>query len=151
MGKVIASGIFILNKEKEILICHPTNHPWDVWSIPKGKVEEGEDHIEAAVRETFEETNVDLKNATLFHQLGKQVYNHKKKEIHPFLFLEEENPKIDLSSIELKCNSNVPENRGGFPEMDKFQWADIDTAKTYLHPTQVAALEEIEKLFTSWI
>lgn len=146
MGKVIASGIFILNKEKEILICHPTNHPWDVWSIPKGKVEEGEDHIEAAVRETFEETNVDLKNATLFHQLGKQVYNHKKKEIHPFLFLEEENPNIDLSSIELKCNSNVPENRGGFPEMDSWVWCSIEEVRNLLHYTQVACLDKIEEI-----
>lgn len=146
MGKTIAAGIFILNKDKEVLICHPTNHPWDVWSIPKGKVEKGEDLIVAAIRETFEETNVDLKNATLFHQLGKQVYNHKKKEIHPFLFLETENPKIDLSVFKLKCNSNVPEDRGGFPEMDAYEWADIETAKKYLHPTQVAALEEIQNL-----
>jgi len=39
MAKTIAAGIFILNKDKEVLICHPTNHPWDVWSIPKGKFE----------------------------------------------------------------------------------------------------------------
>jgi len=44
------------------------------------------------------------------------------------------------------CNSNVPEDRDGFPEMDVYEWTTIDTAKTYLHPTQVAALEEIEEL-----
>lgn len=146
MGKTIASGIFILDKERKILICHPTNHPWDVWSIPKGKVEKDEDFIVAAIRETFEETNVNLQSARTFHLLQKQVYNHKKKEIHPFLFLSEENPHIDLSSFELKCNSNVPEDRGGFPEMDSYEWADMDTAKKYLHPTQVAALEQIEEL-----
>jgi 8-oxo-dGTP pyrophosphatase MutT (NUDIX family) len=146
MGKTIAAGIFILNKEKEVLICHPTNHPWDVWSIPKGKVERGEDLIVAAIRETFEETNIDLKNATLFHQLETQVYRHKKKELNGFLFLEEENPKIDLSVFKLQCNSNVPENRGGFPEMDAYEWTDIETAKKYLHPTQIAALEEIQNL-----
>jgi hypothetical protein len=63
-----------------------------------------------------------------------------------FLFLETENPKIDLSVFKLKCNSNVPEDRGGFPEMDAYEWADIETAKKYLHPTQVAALEEIQNL-----
>ena len=148
MGKTIASGIFIINKEKEVLICHPTNHPWDVWSIPKGKVEKGEDLIVGAIRETFEETNIDLKNATLFHQLETQAYKHKKKELNPFLFLETENPKIDLSVINLKCNSNVPEERGGFPEMDAYEWTDIETAKKYLHPTQVAALEEVQKLIS---
>jgi 8-oxo-dGTP pyrophosphatase MutT (NUDIX family) len=146
MGKTIAAGIFILNKDKEVLICHPTNHPWDIWSIPKGKVEADEKFIEAAIRETFEETNIDLKNASVFHRLQTQVYRHKKKELNAFLFLEEENPNIDLFVFKLKCNSNVPEERGGFPEMDAYEWTDIETAKKYLHPTQVAGLEEIQKI-----
>ena len=43
MAKVLAAGIFLVNKEKQVLICHPTNHPADVWSIPKGKIEKGEE------------------------------------------------------------------------------------------------------------
>ena len=42
MAKVLAAGIFLVNKENQVLICHPTNHPSDVWSIPKGKIEKNE-------------------------------------------------------------------------------------------------------------
>ena len=33
MAKTIASGLFIVRKDKKVLICHPTNHPKDFYSI----------------------------------------------------------------------------------------------------------------------
>ena len=146
MAKVLAAGVFLVNKEKEVLICHPTNHPANVWSIPKGKIEIGEEPIEAAIRETYEETNIDLIEATSFTQLAMQTYSHKKKSLIGFLLLETKNPNIDFDSFELKCNSNVPKERGGFPEMDDFVWVSIEIARDLLHPTQIASLDKIEEL-----
>jgi ADP-ribose pyrophosphatase YjhB (NUDIX family) len=55
---IISAGLVIIQDNK-ILLCHPTgNKWWGTYSIPKGHVEEGEDPIEAAIRETFEETGV---------------------------------------------------------------------------------------------
>ena len=145
MAKVLAAGVFLVNKEKKILICHPTNHPADVWSIPKGKVEKEELEIEAALRETYEETNVDLTQVDWIIELDVQTYSHKKKAIKPFVVMETKNPSIDFNSFDLKCNSNVPKARGGFPEMDDYMWVDIDIARKLLHKTQVACLDAIEK------
>lgn len=145
MAKVLAAGIFLINKEQKILICHPTNHPADVWSIPKGKVENEELEIDAALRETYEETNVDLTHVDWLIELDIQTYSHKKKALRPFVVLETKNPSIDFSSFEFKCNSNVPKERGGFPEMDDYKWVDVETARKLLHPTQVACLDTIEK------
>jgi len=146
MAKVLAAGIFLVNKEKQILICHPTNHPADVWSIPKGKIENGEEALDAAIRETYEETNIDLHDVSHFTPLEIQTYSHKKKSLSGFLVLETENLLIDFDSFELKCNSNVPKARGGFPEMDDYAWVDIEIARDLLHPTQVASLDRIEEL-----
>lgn len=146
MAKTIAAGIFLVNKEKQVLICHPTNHPSNVWSIPKGKIEDGEEPIDAAIRETYEESNVDLSKAESFIPLEVQTYSHKKKSIKAFLVLESKNPKVDFNSFELKCNSKVPKKEGGFPEMDDFVWVDIEIARDLLHPTQVASLDKIEEL-----
>jgi 8-oxo-dGTP pyrophosphatase MutT (NUDIX family) len=146
MAKVLAAGIFLVNKEKQVLICHPTNHPADVWSIPKGKIEDDEEPIEAAIRETYEETNIDLRNVSHFIPLETQNYSHKKKSLSAFLVLETENLLIDFDSFKLKCNSNVPKARGGFPEMDDYAWVDIEIARDLLHPTQVASLDKIEEL-----
>ena len=146
MAKVLAAGIFLVNKEKQVLICHPTNHPADVWSIPKGKVEENEEFADAAIRECMEECNCDLSKADSFIPLEIQTYSHKKKALIAFLVLESENPNVNFNSFELKCNSNVPKARGGFPEMDDFVWVDIEIARDLLHPTQVASLDKIEEL-----
>jgi ADP-ribose pyrophosphatase YjhB (NUDIX family) len=44
------------------------------WSIPKGKVEVGETMINAAIRETYEETNINLSKADSFIMLDMVTY-----------------------------------------------------------------------------
>jgi 8-oxo-dGTP pyrophosphatase MutT (NUDIX family) len=148
MSKTIAAGLFIVRKDKKVLICHPTNHKATEYSIPKGKVEENEIFLEAAFRETFEETNLDLGESLEFnvYPLASVNYRHRKKILYPFLVLEKKTSKFDWGSVELKCNSNVPEERGGFPEMDGYRWVTLEEAKTLLHETQVACLDRITEL-----
>jgi predicted NUDIX family NTP pyrophosphohydrolase len=43
----------------------------------------------------------------------------------------------------IKCNSNVPEDRGGFPEMDGYKWVTLNDARDLLHETQVACIDKI--------
>jgi putative (di)nucleoside polyphosphate hydrolase len=150
MGKTIASGLFIVRKDNKLLICHPTNHPKNFYSIPKGKVEDGEIFLEAAFRETYEETNLDLNGSTDFtiYPLSSVNYKHKKKTLYPFLVLENKKSNFDWDSVELKCNSNVPEDRGGFPEMDGYKWVTLDEAEDLLHYTQVKCLPKIKEIIS---
>jgi ADP-ribose pyrophosphatase YjhB (NUDIX family) len=56
----ISAGLLIVQQNR-ILLGHPTNAPWyGTYTIPKGKVEEDESLIDAAIRETKEETGIDL-------------------------------------------------------------------------------------------
>ena len=146
MAREHASGIFILRKDGKLLICHPTNHAVDFYSIPKGKIELGETKIEAAIRETFEETNINLFETNDFYitQLESVGYRSGKKTLHSFLYKEKLISTFDWDNIEIKCNSNVPIERGGFPEMDGYKWVEISEAKPLLHETQVIALSQIE-------
>jgi 8-oxo-dGTP pyrophosphatase MutT (NUDIX family) len=144
MAKTIAAGIFIVNSDKKVLICHPTNHPADFWSIPKGKVEAGEELIDAAIRETFEETNIDLKGFEVMATMSPLTYSHKKKVLNPYILYQEANPDIDFNSFDLKCNSNVPVERGGFPEMDDYRWVSFEEAKRLLHSLQANAIDKVE-------
>ena len=151
MSKIKAGGIFIVKKDGTLLVCHPTNHSEDFWSIPKGKVDVGETMIECAIRETYEETNLDVNSAELkeyfdVYELDSVNYGHKKKILYPFLYLEKDSTNIDWSDLEIKCNSNVPEERGGFPEMDGYKWVTLDEAKSILHNTQVFCLDKIKNI-----
>lgn len=148
MARVHASGIFILRKDRKLLICHPTHHAVDFYSIPKGKIEDGETALEAAIRETFEETNIQLAKTTDFHvhTLESVGYSSGKKTLHPFLFIEDSRSRFDWENTEIKCNSNVPIERGGFPEMDGYRWVGLDEAEPLLHETQVACLGPINEI-----
>lgn len=149
MSKTIAAGVFIVNKNNKLLICHPTNHKPNTWSIPKGKVEAMETFKDACVRETFEETNIDLSDYKhKLIMLDSVNYSHKKKMLIPFVLFENDCELLDLSLITIQCNSNVPEDRGGFPEMDDYDWVTIDEARNLLHETQVACLDKVKQLLT---
>lgn len=147
--KVNAAGVFLIRKDKKLLICHPTNHKPDFWSIPKGKVDDGETPLDAAIRETFEETNIDISKHKVIIGLEPINYGHKKKMLHPFILHETANDNLDWNTWDIKCNSNVPEERGGFPEMDDYKWVTIDEAKILLHDTQVKCLDAIEDFINS--
>lgn len=156
MAKTIAAGIFIIRRDRKLLICHPTNHKPDFWSIPKGKVEEGEGIMDAAIRETFEESNIDLNHQMAVasfnvHYLEPVNYGHNKKMIYPFIYIEHDLTEMDWDNLEIKCNSNVPVERGGFPEMDDYKWVSLEEAKPLVHETQAACLPFIEKIIASKI
>jgi len=56
----ISAGLVIIQNNK-ILLAHPTNAPWkNSYSFPKGGLEDGENYIEAALRETKEEVGLDI-------------------------------------------------------------------------------------------
>lgn len=95
MGKTIASGLFIVKKDKKLLICHPTNHPKNFYSIPKGKVEDDEIFLEAAFRETYEETNLDLNGSTDFtiYPLTRELQTQKENALS-FLGVGEQKFKV---------------------------------------------------------
>lgn len=144
MPKEKAAGLFLVNKEDKILVGHPTKHKPNFWSIPKGKLDGDETPLQAAIRETYEESNVKLFiDLHTFIELGTVDYRHKKKKITFFAHFELEHE--NWGDLNIMCNSNVPEERGGFPEMDSFFWATFEEAKTILHETQVFALDILEK------
>jgi 8-oxo-dGTP pyrophosphatase MutT (NUDIX family) len=143
MKQIITSGIFIVNKKNEVLICHPTNHAPTFWSIPKGVVEKGEMILDAAIRETFEETNIDFSKAIGLRQLESVEYKKGKKLLYPFLAWEPAIYGIDWNSFDIKCNSFVPVEKGGFPEMDSYLWCSIPEAITLVHEAQIPALTQI--------
>jgi len=64
----VSAGILLyrsVDSGTEVLLVHPGGPFWAekneaAWSIPKGLVDPGEDHLDAAKRELFEETGVTL-------------------------------------------------------------------------------------------
>jgi len=148
----ITNGAYIIDSLGKILLTHPTNHPMTVWSVPKGLGEPKETSKESAIRETLEETNLDLslyKDATTYTNLGIVNYAHKKKRLHAHLFLIGL-PLSDLD-MDLTCRSMFICDHTGFelPENDITKWVDIDFARDFLHYSQKNILKKVDKLLAS--
>ena len=141
----ITCGIFLFNNRNEFLIVHPTNHPEDFWSIPKGIKNKNEDDFDAACRELHEETNIKLEDIDVIDKkhLGMFKYNYKNKKLSAF-YVE---TKYDFKDYEIKCESMVRHLKGkDFPEVDDFKWVNIEEAYKLIHITQVPCLQILDRL-----
>lgn len=63
----ISGGTCIVHPENPRLVLSTSRSlwPWSGWALVGGKAEEGEDAVQAALRETFEETGITLTSADL--------------------------------------------------------------------------------------
>ena len=113
--KRLSCGVVILNPGRELLLCHVTgqNH----WDLPKGGIDPGETPLEAAVRETREESGVKLAPDALL-DLGRFHYTNKKN-LHLFATCM---PRFDLK--DLRCETRYLDRWSGrqLPEMDGYGW-----------------------------
>ena len=130
-----------------VLLAHFGGPYWEkqdigAWSVQKGIVEKDEKVIDAAKREVFEETNLNVSN-DLYFLASKKVTNNKLAIMFYSYF------DGDISSfqsntfhMEWPKNSNKIEE---FPEMDKVKWFSIEEAKQYIHPSQLFFIERLEE------
>jgi 8-oxo-dGTP pyrophosphatase MutT (NUDIX family) len=115
----LSCGILLLNAHRELLLCHVTGQRH--WDLPKGGIHTGESPLQAALRETREETGLQLAPTTAL-DLGRHAYT-AKKDLHLFAVLAE---RFDTRT--LHCDSFFLERGSGRarPEMDGFGWFAFD-------------------------
>ncbi|MDQ6640168.1 MAG: NUDIX hydrolase, partial [Pseudomonadota bacterium] len=115
----LSCGIVVLLDSRELLLCHVTGQRH--WDLPKGGINAGETPVEAALRETHEETGLRLGADSLL-DVGRHVYT-AKKDLHLYACLSH---RIDPR--ELNCASCFIERISGRarPEMDGFGWFAFD-------------------------
>jgi 8-oxo-dGTP diphosphatase len=88
MKKLISSGGVIINRDKVLLLKKEKT-----WVFPKGKVKDGENLIQTAIREIYEETGIVVNESKI--EIGTSNYKYKinkeniEKTVHYFLFFTE--------------------------------------------------------------
>jgi 8-oxo-dGTP diphosphatase len=109
----------------EVLLVHRVRY--DDWSLPKGKLDPGEEHRTAAVREVLEETGVHARPSEELRQLVYEVAAGRKRVrwyvMHP--------------------DGGDPAARPPDDEVDVAAWVPAAQAETLLtYPTDVELLAE---------
>jgi 8-oxo-dGTP pyrophosphatase MutT (NUDIX family) len=128
----------IVTDGKRILIGHSTGNKH--WDIPKGMADQGESHLDAAVRELEEETGIVTERESLV-DLGSRPYLPGKR-LSPFLLRLDPLPEPTT----LSCRSMVSlPGKPPFPEMDAFALVPIAEVGKFLtkRMTDILLSEEI--------
>ncbi len=88
MIEAISCGGVVIYRGKVLLLYKNIHHRYEGWVLPKGTVEEGEEHEATALREVKEESNVDAK---IIKYVGKSSYTFTvpegdvSKDVHWYL------------------------------------------------------------------
>lgn len=101
----VSAGLVIIQNNK-ILLAHPTNSPTNgSYTFPKGKVEIGESILEAAIRETKEETGILINKKDINNTEHLIIYTNKNgdvyKKLYYFLVFPTEKIEINKNNIQL--------------------------------------------------
>jgi predicted NUDIX family NTP pyrophosphohydrolase len=118
----------------EVLLGHMGGPFWarkdaGAWTIPKGEHESGEDPFTSACREFEEETGQPLPATSEFVDLG-EVRQSGGKVVRAWAV------EGDLDAATAHSNTfeiEWPPKSGEmvtFPELDRFEWFDLDTARS---------------------
>jgi predicted NUDIX family NTP pyrophosphohydrolase len=131
----------------EVLLGHMGGPFWarkddGAWSIPKGEYGPGEDVRAAAVREFTEELGSPPPVGTV-RELGSVAQRGGRKQITVFAL------KADFDATHITPGTfdlEWPPRSGTvrtFPEIDRAEWFDLDTARRKLVPGQVAFVDRL--------
>lgn len=145
---VRSAGILLFRRRPggpEVLLAHPGGPFWKkrdagAWTLPKGLVEPGEDPLAAALREFEEETGTRPAGTPLdlgaIRQRGGKVVLAWACE-------------GDLDTAAIRSNTTRLEwPRGSgrfmtFPEIDRAEWFDIETARQRINVAQATLLDRL--------
>ncbi len=129
----------------QVLLVHPGGPFWvnkdlAAWSIPKGLLEEGEDPLDTARREFAEETGFSVDGD--FIDLG-ELKQPGGKVVHAWAL------EGDLDETRISSNTfplEWPKHSGRiqeFPEVDRGEWFDAETARLKIHKGQIPFLDRL--------
>ncbi|MGN6803448.1 MAG: NUDIX domain-containing protein [Ginsengibacter sp.] len=149
----ISAGLLLYrfkNEQPQYFLVHPGGPFWQkkdigAWSIPKGEVEEREDHLSAAIREVGEETGIriDLEKQK-FIELKEVNQNPGKKVIAWAAEFDLDESKIKSNHFEMEWPPKTGKKQA-FPEVDKAGWFVFEEAVKKILPGQTPLLEELNK------
>ena len=145
-----SAGILVYKIENNIikvLLCHFGGPYWkDIdeggWAIPKGELNSKENIKDAARREFNEETNLKIEDDLKY--LGSRKVSHRKLAIIFYLMKDYDLSSCKSNTFKLKDFDN-PNIINEYPEMDKYEWMDIETAKKKIIFNQSYFLEKLEE------
>ena len=131
----VSAGVIVTDGD-QLLLGHVTNAAH--WDLPKGGVDKGESHLDAAVRELFEETGLQCEPQQLI-PLGIFIYKDDKDLA---LYVWPQTTMPDPSAC--KCHSTFGTGTFRQPELDGFVLCTWSNLGRYVVPRMLKVLTSLQ-------
>ena len=145
-----SAGLLVYRRRRpaavEVLLVHPGGPFWArrddrAWSIPKGEYEDDEDAAATATREFSEELGMEPPTGPRI-DLGEVIQSGGKR-VRAWAV----EGDVDVSGI-VSNTFELEWPRGSgtvrtFPEVDRAEWFELDTARAKLHAGQVPLIDTL--------
>jgi predicted NUDIX family NTP pyrophosphohydrolase len=141
-----SAGILLFRRtpELEVLLAHPggpLHAKKDVWTVPKGEYDGDEIPVDAAYREFQEETGHPVPEGPAL-DLG-EIQQKGGKVVVAWAVEGDLDPAVCVSNtFGMTWQGRWQE----FPEIDRVQWFDLDTARVKINERQVPFLDRLQVL-----
>lgn len=129
----LSCGIVIVNDDDELLLCRVTGQGH--WDLPKGGADPGETPLQAALRETREETGLDFPAAALL-ELGRYAYT-ARTDLHLYAT---HAPQVDPRRLVCHSHYVCADSGQRRPEMDAYGWFAFDVVPLRCRPRLASVL-----------
>lgn len=151
MATIRSAGILLFRRnggETEFLLVHPGGPFWTkkdagAWSIPKGQIEQEEEPRACAIRELEEELGPapELDTDDLV-ELGS-IRQRAGKVVEAWAAEAEFDPAtLDSNTFTMEWPPRSGSERE-FPEVDRAEWFDLETAREKILPAQAEFLDRL--------
>ena len=147
----VSAGMLLFRRGEngvELFLAHPGGPFWKnkdegAWTIPKGMVDEGEEPLDAAVREFVEETGITPVEPYL--PLGA-IRQKAGKTVHAWAWEGDADPAAITSN---EMSTEWPRGSGRwltFPEVDRCAWFRPAEARRRMNPAQAELIDRLQEL-----
>ena len=135
-NEVISAGGVLINEDAKILFCHPTGSSWSRWALPKGRIDEGETYVHAALREVLEETGY---NAKILAPLESNVRYLTSGKLGASV----------MKRLVMFLMAPIEKVQEPDWEHDKFQWVEFDKVELYATERELPLVLEAIEIYSS--
>ncbi len=138
----------IKNDELQIYIVHPggpvfAKRDLGAWSIPKGEIDDGEEHLDCAIREVKEEIGLTISTKNFIYL--NSITQKSGKIVYAWAL--EHNDDIILDNSQSHFKMMWPPKSGiwkSYPEVDQGEFFPVQIAKEKINSAQVELIERLE-------
>jgi len=137
-------GIVVLNKDNKVFVAKRIDNPKNLWQMPQGGVNAGENYVDAAYRELKEETSIE--NVEFIKELDGLISYELPENLLGIIwkgkYRGQEQKWFVMRFLEKDSKINIITKH---PEFCEWKWIDLENITDLVVDFKLHVYEEVKK------